>query len=83
MRFTDVTDEAGGAGVGYAMGVAAADYDKDGRVDLFVAGVRRNQLLRNRGDGGFDDVTTRAGIASGDWAVAAGWLDDDNDGFLD
>src|SRR5207249_4112929 len=83
MRFTDVTDEAGVAGVGYAMGVAAADYDNDGHVDLFVAGVRRNQLLRNRGDGRFDDVTARAGIAGGEWAVAAGWLDYDNDGRLD
>ena len=83
MRFTDVTDAAGVAGVGYAMGAAAADYDNDGHVDLFVAGVRRNQLLHNRGDGGFDDVTTRAGIASGEWAVAAGWLDYDNDGLLD
>src|SRR5262249_44099938 len=79
MRFTDVTDAAGVAGVGYAMGAAAADYDNDGHVDLFVAGMRRNQLLRNRGDGRFDDVTTRAGIGSDEWAVAAGWLDYDND----
>src|SRR5947208_7576267 len=41
MRFTDVTDIAGVRGVGYAMGAAAADYDNDGRVDLFVAGVRQ------------------------------------------
>ena len=39
MRFTDVTDAAGVRGVGYAMGAAAADYDNDGHVDLFVAGV--------------------------------------------
>src|SRR5262245_10678908 len=31
LRFTDVTDEAGVAGIGYAMGAAAADYDNDGR----------------------------------------------------
>ena len=48
---------AGVSGAGYAMGAAAADYDNDGHVDLFVAGVARNQLLRNRGDGGFEDVT--------------------------
>ena len=65
------------------MGAAAADYDNDGHVDLFVAGVRQNQLLRNRGDGRFEDVTARAGIASGDWAVAGGWFDYDNDGRLD
>src|SRR6188508_94068 len=83
MRFTDVTDAAGLAGVGYAMGAAAGDYDNDGHVDLFVAGVRQNQLLRNRGDGRFEDVTSRSGIASGDWAVAAAWFDYDKDGRLD
>src|SRR6058998_3189693 len=60
MRFTDVTDTAGVRGVGYAMGAAAADYDNDGHVDLFVAGVRQNQLLHNRGDGTFEDVTDKA-----------------------
>jgi enediyne biosynthesis protein E4 len=65
------------------MGAAAADYDNDGRVDLFVAGVRQNQLLHNRGDGRFEDVTARSGIASGDWTVAGGWFDFDNDGLLD
>jgi hypothetical protein len=83
LRFTDVTDETGVAGIGYAMGAAAADYDNDGRVDLFVPGVRVNQLLRNRGDGRFEDVTARSGIASGEWAVAAAWFDYDNDGRLD
>jgi hypothetical protein len=83
MRFTDVTEAAGVSGVGYAMGAAAADYDNDGRVDLFVAGVRQNQLLHNQGDGRFDDVTARAGIVSGEWAVAGGWFDYDNDGLLD
>ncbi len=65
------------------MGAAAADFDNDGAVDLFVAGVRRNQLLRNRGDGRFEDVIGQSGIASGEWAVAAGWFDYDNDGRLD
>lgn len=83
MRFTDVTAEAGVQGIGYAMGAAAADYDRDGDVDLFVAGVRENQLLRNTGSGSFEDVTARAGIAGGEWAVAGGWLDYDNDGRLD
>jgi hypothetical protein len=83
MKFTDVTAAAGVAGVGYAMGAAAADYDNDGRVDLFVAGVARNQLLHNRGDGTFEDVTVHAGIGSGEWAAAAGWFDYDQDSRLD
>ncbi len=83
MKFTDVTEAAGVAGAGYSMGVAAADYDNDGHVDLFVAGVNRNILYHNLGNGKFEDVTAKAGIASGQWAVAAGWFDYDNDGKLD
>src|SRR5687768_11302310 len=47
LRFTDVTDRAGVRGRGYSMGAAAGDYDNDGHVDLFVAGVNRNVLYRN------------------------------------
>ena len=83
LHFTDVTDRAGVGGVGYSMGAAAGDYDNDGHVDLFVAGVNRNVLYRNRGDGTFEDVTERAGIESGSWSVAGGWLDYDGDGRLD
>ncbi|MDQ6704973.1 MAG: VCBS repeat-containing protein, partial [Acidobacteriota bacterium] len=43
-RFTDVTDEAVLAGSGYSIGVAAADFDNDGHVDLFVTGVNENHL---------------------------------------
>ena len=82
--FTDVTTQAGLAGVGYSMGVAAADYDNDGWTDLFVTGVGSARLYHNKGDGTFEDVTERAGIAEGGlWSVAAGWFDYDNDGLLD
>jgi enediyne biosynthesis protein E4 len=82
-KFTDVTTEAGVGGTGYAMGVAAADYDNDGDADLFVAGVNRNLLFRNSGRGTFEDVTAKAGIVSSVWSVAAGWFDYDRDGWLD
>ena len=82
-KFTDVTEEAGLAGQGYSDGVAAADYDNDGHVDLFVAGVFHNTLYHNRGDGTFEDVTAKAGIRSDAWSIAAGWFDFDNDGLLD
>jgi hypothetical protein len=87
--FTDVTERAGVKGVGYSMGVAAGDYDNDGFVDLYVAGVNRNQLLHNNGDGTFTDVTDKAGVGGmiagygKPWAVAAGWFDYNNDGHLD
>ena len=83
MRFKDVTEEAGVAGEGYSIGAAAADYDNDGHVDLFVAGVNRNLLYRNLGNGRFEDVTAKAGIKSDRWAVAACWFDYNNDGLLD
>ena len=82
-HFRDVTESAGVAGAGYSMGAAAADYDNDGRTDLFVAGVNRNILYHNLGSGKFEDVTEKAGIKSGEWAVAAGWFDYDRDGRLD
>src|SRR5437764_9243689 len=78
MHFTDVTEQASVAGKGYSMGVAVGDYDNDGHADIFVAGVNRNILYRNRGDGSVEDVTAKAGIESGTWAVAAGWVHYDN-----
>ncbi|MEZ5397490.1 MAG: FG-GAP-like repeat-containing protein [Bryobacterales bacterium] len=82
-RFEDATEKAGLEGEGFSIGAAAADYDTDGDVDLFVAGVNRNLLYRNRGDGTFEEVSNAAGIASGPWAVGGAWLDYDNDGLLD
>lgn len=82
-RFEDVTDTAGLAGRGFAMGAAVADYDNDGHPDLFVPGVGRPTLYRNTGSGRFEDVTTKAGIGSSRWSVAAAWLDVDRDGRLD
>ncbi|MGH9630769.1 MAG: CRTAC1 family protein, partial [Bryobacteraceae bacterium] len=83
LKFREVTAEAGVAGEGYSMGAAAADYDNDGLVDLFVAGVYRNILYRNLGGGKFEDITAKSGIKSDRWSVAAGWFDYDNDGLLD
>jgi hypothetical protein len=87
--FADVTAQAGLQGIGYSMGVAAGDYDNDGFVDLYVAGVNHNQLFHNNGDGTFTDVTAKAGVSGTvsrlgkAWAVTAGWFDYNNDGLLD
>ncbi len=42
-----------------------------------------NQLWRNRGDGRFEDVIARAGVAGSGWSSTAAFLDFDRDGFLD
>lgn len=82
-HFRDVTAGSGLAGSGYSTAVAAADFDNDGRPDLFVGGVRETHLYRNEGGGRFTDITAAAGIASGLWSEGAAWLDYDNDGWLD
>ncbi|HEY3939909.1 MAG TPA: CRTAC1 family protein [Bryobacteraceae bacterium] len=82
-HFTDVTEEVGLGGSGYATGVAAGDYDNDGYVDLFVSGVHESHLYRNVEGKRFEDVTVSSGIAAPGWAVAASWLDADQDGRLD
>jgi enediyne biosynthesis protein E4 len=89
-HFTDVTDQAGVAGTGYDVGVAIGDYDNDGHPDIFVTGIYRNTLYHNNGDGTFTDVTVKAGLNKSNdpqygplWAVAAVWVDVNNDGLLD
>src|SRR5262249_27556023 len=50
---------------GYGHGVAVGDYDGDGDPDLFLTRWRSYALYRNRGDGRFEDVTERSGLAGG------------------
>ena len=83
LRFTDVTAAAGIAASGYGLGVAAADYDNDGRVDIYVTRFGPNQMFRNRGDGTFADVTAETGTGDPGMSVPATFFDYDRDGWLD
>jgi hypothetical protein len=90
--FSDIAAETG---VAYnehgfeqgGMGVAAGDFDNDGRLDLLktnFAGDYPN-LYRNQGGGIFEDVVLKAGLAVNPkyvgWGV--GFVDLDNDGWKD
>ncbi|MEM9557352.1 MAG: CRTAC1 family protein [Acidobacteriota bacterium] len=73
----------GDGAAGEAMGVAAGDLDGDGDVDLFVANLETDHLWRNRGDGTFDEVGARSGVAHDGWSIGATVFDADRDGALD
>jgi enediyne biosynthesis protein E4 len=81
--FTDVTERAGIATPGMAMGGAVGDYNNDGWPDLYVTCLGGNVLYRNNGDGTFTDVTKQAGVADGRWSTGAAFGDYDGDGFVD
>lgn len=83
-RFTDVTSQAGVGDTGFGLGVAVADYDNDGYLDIYLNNHGPNVLYRNNGDGTFTDVTARAGVANGSkMGAGANFLDMDGDGDLD
>lgn len=66
-------------------GVAVADVDADGLLDLyFVTQIGSNELWRNLGGGRFENITERAGVGQADRiAVGASFADIDNDGDAD
>ena len=80
-----------------AGGVAIFDFDNDGKMDIFFSNGAKlpelkkagptfyNCLLRNRGDGTFEDVTKKAGLAGEDIGYSTGVAvgDFDNDGYED
>jgi hypothetical protein len=90
-KFEERTNSAGLDGVVSGLNMIHADYDNDGDNDVFLLrgawfeekGRHPNSLLRNRGDGTFEDVTIEAGLYSENPTQTACWADFNNDGWLD
>ena len=88
-HFTEIAERAGLAKPGKGLGIAFADYDRDGRVDLFVANDSMPEFLyHNIGRGKFEEVALSSGVAvDGEGHTYAGmgvdFADYNNDGLPD
>jgi hypothetical protein len=81
--FEDVTRGSGLDVELYGLGAAVADYDNDGRDDVYLTALEGDRLFRNLGGGRFADVTAASGIRNADFGTSAAWLDYDLDGRAD
>ena len=88
--FTDVSEASGIAGAkSRAMGIACADFNQDGLIDIFVSSdLSANMLFVNQGDGTFKENALFSGVAYGEDGSARAGMgvdcgDYDNDGDMD
>ncbi len=84
-RFRDASDEWNVVSFGFGMGGAAADYNNDGWIDLYLTSWGGGErLLRNEQGRGFVDVTAESGLEpDGRWSTSSGFFDFNQDGHLD
>jgi hypothetical protein len=88
-HFTEVSQKIGLSKPGKGLGIAIADYDRDGHIDLFVANDSMVEFLyHNKGDGTFEEVGLLSQVAvDGDGRTYAGmgvdFADYNNDGWPD
>jgi hypothetical protein len=88
-HFTEVSKKVGISKPGKGLGIALADYDRDGRIDIVVANDSMLEFLyRNKGDGTFEEVGLISQVAvDGNGRTFAGmgvdFTDYDNDGLPD
>jgi hypothetical protein len=83
LKFSDISEKAGLTVKGWGMGVAVADFDNDGILDIYVTGYGHNALYKGLGNCRFQDVTTKAGVGADGFSAGAAWADYDGDGFVD
>ena len=89
--FSDITAQVGLMGETGGLNLVLTDYNNDGNPDVLILrggwwgkqGCYPMSLLRNNGNGTFDDVTEAAGLMSVHPTQTAAWADFDNDGWLD
>jgi hypothetical protein len=89
--FRDATRRSGLIGETGGLNLVLTDYNNDGHPDVLVLrggwwgkqGAYLMSLLRNNGDGTFDDVTEQAGLLVAAPTQTAAWADFDGDGWLD
>jgi hypothetical protein len=88
-HFTEVSEKIGLAKPGKSLGIAFADYDRDGRTDIFVANDSMVEFLyHNKGNGTFEETGLMSGVAvDGNGKTYAGmgvdFADYNNDGLPD
>ncbi len=81
--FRDATAGSGLDHELFGLGVAVADFDRDGRDDLYLTALEGDRLYKNLGGGRFEDVTRASGIDNKNFGTSAAWLDYDKDGEAD
>lgn len=88
-HFTEISHQLGLAQPGKGLGIAIADYDRDGHIDIFVANDSMPEFLyHNKGNGTFEEVGLSSGVAvDGEGHTYAGmgvdFADYNNDGLPD
>ncbi len=88
-HFTEISQKIGLSKPGKSLGIAFADYDRDGHPDIFIANDSMVEFLyRNRGDGTFEETGLMSGVAvDGNGQTYAGmgtdFADYNNDGLPD
>lgn len=86
LRFRELTK---GSGLehfeGEGTGAAVADFDRDGKLDVYLTSLRKgaSRLFQGRGDGTFNDVSEKAGVLVRSAARSCAWSDVDLDGRPD
>lgn len=83
--FNDIAGSAGvQSGADHDRGMAAADYDNDGDIDIYIsAGYTGNIFWRNNGDDTFTEITSSSGTYMNGQGQGVAWGDVNNDGSLD